>query len=98
MRNGIDFFSFVDMCATCSYFLRMDKLIQLRHLPDELRCKLKARAAVEGLFLSDYWLREVRRIAERPTVNELAARLARRAPVAPRESPARAVRAEHDAR
>jgi len=98
VRNGIEFLSFVDICATCSYFLRVDKMIQLRHLSDELHCKLKARAAVEGLFLSDYLLRQVRRIAERPTVNELAARLGRRALVAARESPARVVRAERDAR
>jgi len=64
------------MCATCSYFLRMDKLILLGRVPDALHGKLKARAAVEGLFLSDYLLRKVRRIAERPTVNEFTARLA----------------------
>lgn len=98
MRNGIEFLPSVDMCATCSYFLRMDKMIQLRHVPDNLHRRLKARAAVEGLFLSDYLLREVPRISERPTVNELAAPLRRRALVAPRESPARVVRAERDAR
>lgn len=94
LRNGIEFLSSVDMRATWSYFLRMNKVVQLRHVSGELHCKLKARA-VEGLFPSDYLLREVRRAAERPTtVNELAARPARRASVAPGASPARALRAE----
>lgn len=76
----------------------MAKMIQLRHVPDELHRKLKARAAMEGLSLSDYLLREVRAIADRPTIAELQARLLRRAPVKPRETPAKAVRAERDAR
>lgn len=74
----------------------MAKTIQLRHVPDDLHRKLKARAAREGLSLSDYLLREVRVIADRPTVAELQARLLRRAPVKPCETPAKAVRAERD--
>jgi plasmid stability protein len=34
----------------------MSKMIQLRHVPDDLYQKLKARAALEGLSLSDYLL------------------------------------------
>ena len=76
----------------------MAKMIQLRHVPDELHRKLKARAAMEGLSLSDYLLREVRGIIERPTVAELRVRVSGRSSVTPRESPAKAVRAERDAR
>jgi plasmid stability protein len=76
----------------------MAKMIQLRHVPDELHRKLKARAAMEGLSLSDYLLLEVRAIADRPTIAELQARLLRRTPVKPRETTAKAVRAERDAR
>jgi plasmid stability protein len=76
----------------------MPKMIQLRHVPDELHRKLKARAALEGLSLSDYLLREARQAAERPTPAELRQRLARRTPVAPRVAPAAAVRAERDRR
>jgi plasmid stability protein len=86
------------MCCTCSYVGHMAKMIQLRHVPDELHRKLKARAALEGLSLSDYLLQEVRRVAERPTVAELRSRLARRAPVAVPLSPAKAVRAERERR
>lgn len=76
----------------------MSKMIQLRNVPDELHRKLKARAALEGLSLSDYLLREVQRAAERPTPAELRERLARRAPVSLRVPPARAVRAERERR
>lgn len=76
----------------------MPKMIQLRHVPDELHRKLKARAALAGLSLSDYLLQEVRQVAERPTAAELQARLAQRTPIHPRSSPARAVRAERERR
>jgi hypothetical protein len=74
----------------------MPRMIQLRHVPDDLHRTLKARAALEGLSLSDYLLREVRRIAERPTLAELRRRLAGRVPVIARVSPTRAVRAERN--
>jgi plasmid stability protein len=51
----------------------MFKIIQIRHVPDGLHRKLKARAALEGLSLSDYLLQEVRRMAERPTTADLRA-------------------------
>ncbi len=74
----------------------MARMIQLRHVPDELHRKLKARAAMEGLSLSDYLLQEVVRLAERPTLNDLRRRLAQRESVTPRIPPAKAVRAERE--
>jgi plasmid stability protein len=71
-------------------------MIQLRHVPDDLHRKLKARAASLGLSLSDYLLQEVRRVADRPTLTEMRERLAQRTSVVPRISPSRAVRAERD--
>ena len=76
----------------------MTRMIQLRHVPDDLHRALKARAALEGLSLSDYLLQEIRRIAERPTLTELRQRVAQRAVVVPGVPPPRAVRAERDAR
>jgi antitoxin FitA len=73
-------------------------MIQLRNVPDNLHRKLKSRAAMAGLSLSDYLLREVQRVAERPTVTELRQRLAQRTSVNPRISPAKAVRAEREQR
>ena len=74
----------------------MSKMIQLRHVPDELHRKLKARAAMEGLSLSDYLLQEVKSLVERPTLNDLRRRLADRDSVTLRIPPAKAVRAERE--
>lgn len=73
-------------------------MIQLRNVPDELHRKLKVRAATNGQTLSDYLIAEVRAISERPTAAEIRYRLQERAPAKVRESAARAVRAERDAR
>lgn len=76
----------------------MPKMIQIRHVPDDLHRALKVRAAQLGLSLSDYLLSELRRIAERPTREELLQRIASRAPVRTRLDSARAVRAERERR
>ncbi len=88
----------VDMCSTCGYGRTMPKMIQLRHVPDALHRKLKARAAQEGLSLSDYLIREAQRSVERPLLAELKARLASRPQAKPSISPAQAVRTERDSR
>ncbi len=74
----------------------MSKMIQLRDVPDGLHRKLKARAALQGMSLSDYLIAEIRQNAERPTMEELRERLRERAPVKPSVAPAKAVRAERD--
>lgn len=76
----------------------MSKMIQLRHVPDSLHQQLKSRAALAGLSLSDYLIREARKIIERPTSGEIFERLARRSRISPRISPADAVRRERDTR
>lgn len=76
----------------------MGKMIQIRHVPDDVHGRLKSRAALEGLSLSDYLLREVRALAERPSPDELRARLASRSITTLRTRMAKEVRAERDAR
>jgi uncharacterized protein (DUF1778 family) len=73
-------------------------MIQLRHVPDALHRRLKARAALEGLSLSDFLIREARKIAERPTMEEIRIRLAGQASVRPRISPTQVLREERDQR
>ncbi len=73
-------------------------MIQIRNVPDMLHRKLKARAALAGMSLSDFLLAEIRRSLDRPTREELLARVATRTRTALTESPADAVRAERDAR
>jgi plasmid stability protein len=67
-------------------------MIQLRNVPDDLHRTLKARAAMQGLSLSDYLVAEARRLAERPTVEELRARLREREPVRAAVPAARIIR------
>jgi antitoxin FitA len=76
----------------------MSKMIQLRNVPDALHRKLKARAALEGLSLSDYLTREARKIAERPSDEEIRARLATLPAVELKPSPTEIVRQERDRR
>jgi plasmid stability protein len=72
----------------------MSTMVQIRNVPSEMHRVLKARAALEGMSLSDYLLRELRTSLERPTVTELRTRLATRQPVNPKPSPAAVLRAE----
>jgi len=75
----------------------MSTMVQIRNVPRDLHRQLKARAALEGMSLSDYLLREVCRAVERPTLEEMKQRLAGLTPVRPRPTPAAAVRAERKA-
>jgi len=72
-------------------------MIQIRHVPEALHRRLRARAALAGMTLSDYLRLELQASAERLTAAELRERLAAAEPVHPSESPAAAVRAERDA-
>jgi uncharacterized protein (DUF1778 family) len=74
----------------------MAKMIQLRNVPDDLHRLLKARAALEGMSLSDYLLAEIRRSAEQPTLRELRERLHQRRSVSPGVSPADVIRELRD--
>ena len=86
------------MRATCNYASSMSKMIQIRNVPDEVHATLKSRAALAGQPLTEFLLAEIRRVAERPTADELVARLVRRPRVRLTTSPAKAVRAERDRR
>ena len=69
------------MRSTCAHALHMSKMIQIRNVPDALHRKVKARAAMAGMSLSDYLLLEIRKVAERPTMDELRQRIAQLNPV-----------------
>ena len=73
-------------------------MIQLRNVPDMLHRKLKARAATEGLSLSEYLLGHIREFAEHPTLQELRERLRQREPVEVDVSPADVLREERKSR
>jgi antitoxin FitA len=73
------------------------KTIQLRNVPDDLHRKLKSRAAMDGRSLSDYIIREIRQLEEKPTMREMMERLARRKPIHLKTSPVEILRASRDA-
>lgn len=74
-------------------------MIQVRNVPDDLHRQLKARAALEGITLSEFALNELRRALSAPSPHELGARLSSRQ-VRPYdgETAAESVRSERDAR
>jgi antitoxin FitA len=76
----------------------MSTTIQIRNVPDTLHRRLKSRAALAGMSLSDYLLGEIRQVAERPALDEMRARLEQRPAMTPSMSPAEAIRAERDRR
>jgi plasmid stability protein len=71
-------------------------MVQIRNVPPDVHRKLKSRAALAGLSLSDYLLLELQRGLDRPTRQELLERLSRRTAVTPRRSPAFMVRRERE--
>jgi plasmid stability protein len=73
-------------------------MIQIRNVPDSLHRTLKSRAAQAGMSLSDYLLAELRKLAERPTMEELRKRLQQMEPVELPVSAAQLVREERDSR
>ncbi len=78
--------------------MHMSKMIQIRHVPDALHRRLRSRAALAGMTLSDYLRRELEASLDCLTPAELRERLASLEPAKIRERPATAVRAERDAR
>lgn len=53
----------------------MSIMVQIRNVPDALHRRAKARAALEGMTLSDLALRALEREVTRPTVAEISARI-----------------------
>jgi len=74
----------------------MTVMIQIRNVPETLHRRLKSRAALAGMSLSDYLLNEISQAAERPSLDELRARMERRAAISLSEAPSEAVRAERE--
>ena len=76
----------------------MSKMVQIRNVPDDVHRILKVRAAQTGLSLSDYLLKEIEKVAERPSLEEVLASIKAAGSVRLEEDSATAVRAERDSR
>ena len=58
----------------------MPKMIQIRHVPDEVHRTLKVRAAEAGMSLSDYLRQELTKMAGKPTMKQVLEEIRRRGP------------------
>jgi antitoxin FitA len=52
--------------------------VLVRDVPEDVHARLQARAAERGQSLQQYLAGEMRRLAERPTMDEVLARIAAR--------------------
>jgi plasmid stability protein len=76
----------------------MSKMIQVRDVPEQVHGTLKARAAREGMSLSDYIKRELERTAERPSMHEWLERTQQAKPIRSAKSSAQIIRELRDSR
>lgn len=72
--------------------------VQIRNVSAEFHRRLKARAAMEGMSMSEYILREVGKSLERPTRQEVLARIAAQPVRRLRHSPSALLAAERKRR
>jgi len=75
----------------------MSKTIQVRDVPDRVHNILKARAAREGMSLSDFIKKELESSAERPTMREWLESTRQAKPIPTKRSAAQIIRALRDA-
>lgn len=70
----------------------MSTMIQIRNVPDEIHRRAKAKAALEGLTLSDLALRALRREVEELSWDEVVERVQALGPVDDAPDPAELIR------
>jgi len=75
----------------------MSKMIQVRDVPEQVHRTLKARAAREGMSLSEFIKRELERAVERPTMREWLQRTEQAKPISTKRSAAQVLRELRDA-
>lgn len=76
----------------------MSKMIQVRDVSEQLHSTLKARAAREGMSLSEFIKKELERAAERPTMREWLEQTRQAKPIRGKRPAAEIVRELRDAR
>jgi plasmid stability protein len=76
----------------------MSKMIQVRDVPEDVHGTLKARAAREGMSLSDFIKRELEHVAERPALREWLERTQQAKPIFAKRTPAQVIRELRDER
>ena len=72
--------------------------IQIRNVPESLHRRLKARAAMEGVSMSQYLVWEIERSLARPSRRETLDAIRREPPLVLDPAPADVLRQEREAR
>jgi antitoxin FitA len=86
------------MRLTWDHAYGMSIMIQIRNVPEDLHRRAKARAALEGLTLSDLALRALEKEVETLTFDEVVARVRELGPVYGAPPAAEILREERDRR
>lgn len=73
-------------------------MVQIRHLPDDIHRVLKIRAVKQGTSLSAFLVKELTRIAQTPSLEDMFDRIHQRDKVTIREDSLNAIQAERSAR
>ena len=73
-------------------------MIQIRDVPEQVHATLKARAAREGMSLSDFLKRELEHTVARPSMKEWLERVEQTKPVVAKRSAAQIIRELRDSR
>jgi hypothetical protein len=68
------------MSATLKHVHYMSKMIQIRHVPDDVHKALKIRATKEGMSLSDFPAARGNQSGGTETLEEMIERIGRRQP------------------
>jgi plasmid stability protein len=76
----------------------MNKHIQIREIPEDTHRKLKARAAAEGVSMSEYLKRLIEQDLKRPDWASIRARLATMEPIELPVTTAEIIREEREGR
>ena len=76
----------------------MTAMIQIRNVPDGLHRRLKARAAIEGISMSQFIMREIEKALEHPSRKELLDAISKQSETKLDIPPAEILGKERDAR
>lgn len=74
----------------------MSKMVQIRNMPDDVHRRLKSKAVANGMSLSGYLLRELTKVSEQSTWQEVAERARLRGPAESSVSPEEMIRELRD--
>jgi antitoxin FitA len=76
----------------------MARMLQVRNVPDDVHARLKERAKAAGMSMSEYVLRELKELADKPSLDEIWRRAEARDSSVTLADAAQLIRDERDAR